>query len=85
MPNYYMHLFNSVGPVRDEEGRDLPDLAAAREEAIRNARSIMAEEIRAGGLDLSARIEIASPTPDDLCDTLVFSDAVTICHAGDKK
>ena len=29
VPYYYLHLFNDIGPVHDEEGHEYPDLAAA--------------------------------------------------------
>ncbi len=84
MTIFYLHLFNRLGAILDEEGRDLPDLAAAREEAIRNARSIMAEEVRAGELDLNARIDIAGPRADQVHFTLPFSDALVIRMAGER-
>ena len=42
MPRFYFHLLN----VDAEEGTELPDLAAAREHAIRNARFTMATRSR---------------------------------------
>lgn len=37
VPRYYFHLLNDLD-APDEEGKELPDLAAAREQARYNAR-----------------------------------------------
>ena len=76
MPRYYFHLHNGA-TSRDEEGRELADLAAAREEAIKAARDLMGEDIRAGLLRLGQRIEILD---EDGAEVLVvpFAEAVMI-------
>jgi hypothetical protein len=58
MPRYFFHIYNDV-IAEDEEGAELPDMAAAREHAICGARSLMAEEVVAGRLCLHHRIEVA--------------------------
>jgi uncharacterized protein DUF6894 len=75
MPHYHFHLHNSVGSVEDEEGRDLPDLAAAREEGLGDIRSIIAEDVRHGRLDLCGRLEVVDGT-GRLLLTLAFVDAL---------
>jgi hypothetical protein len=40
MPKYYLHLWDGDLFEEDDEGTDLPDLAAAREEALRFAQEI---------------------------------------------
>ncbi|HEY1606082.1 MAG TPA: hypothetical protein VGF77_10860 [Allosphingosinicella sp.] len=58
MPLFKFHVFNDDQTI-DREGRDLPDLDAARAYAIECARAIMAEEIKAkGDIDLRHWIEI---------------------------
>lgn len=76
MPRFYFNLRNDL-VVDDEEGLELPDLAAAREYALFNARSIAAENVHKGKLNLSHRIEI---TDDDkqVLATVSFADAVTV-------
>ena len=37
MPRYFFHLRDDEELIRDEEGADLPDLAAARKEAALSA------------------------------------------------
>jgi hypothetical protein len=58
MTHYFFNIIDGTR-IEDEEGMDLPDLAAARDEAIRNARSIMADAIWSGRLPLDEVIEIA--------------------------
>ena len=77
MPRYYMHVCNGAGFVEDEEGRDLPDDATARSEAIVAARDIMGAELRNGELDLSSFIEVEDEKRN-LLFTIHFGDAVKI-------
>ena len=58
MPCYYFNIYNGTGLTEDHEGRDLPDDAAAREEAVKGIRSIVSEEVLRGQLDLGGRIEV---------------------------
>ena len=48
MPRFYIHLLSDDLDAHDEEGMDLPDMAAAREEACRSAREVVAFEIKGG-------------------------------------
>ena len=76
MPHYYFHLHNHVG-ARDEEGQDLPDLAAAREEAIRGARDLMAEGIKQGEVELDDWIEVQDESGAQVL-AVQFRDAVDV-------
>jgi hypothetical protein len=58
MPRYHFNLYNSVGFVPDEEGRELPDVETAREEALKGARAIIADDVLQGRLDLKGRLEV---------------------------
>jgi hypothetical protein len=51
---YFFHVASGSGTVRDEEGSDLSDLDAAREEAIKDARILMSDAIL-DGRDISQR------------------------------
>jgi hypothetical protein len=77
MPLFYLHAHNSTGFVEDEEGQDLPDLAAARAAAVDGIRSILAGEVRAGSLDTRGRIDIADDTGRVLA-TVRFREAVEL-------
>lgn len=58
MPRFYLHISDGHEFIEDEEGMELKDAEAAREEAIRGARDVMAEDIRSGELNLSSFIEV---------------------------
>lgn len=45
MPRYFMHIEDRHGRIEDEEGSELPNLAAAREEALASARQMWAAAI----------------------------------------
>jgi hypothetical protein len=60
MERYFLHLKKAgVGILEDEEGSDLPDLQAARDEALRAARDIVADAIKAGS-DLNTEAVIVA-------------------------
>jgi hypothetical protein len=60
MPKFYFHLQNSIN-VRDDEGMELPSLAAAKEHATIAARALMADDIKGmGEITLSHHITIAN-------------------------
>jgi hypothetical protein len=79
MPKYYLNIHNGLGFVQDEEGCVLDDSEAAREQAIRGARSIISAEVLAGTIDLRGKIEILAED-GSLALIVPFSDAVTICE-----
>ena len=58
MTRFHFNIRNGSGFVADEEGRELADAEAARAEAVKGARSILADEVLQGRLDLSGRIEV---------------------------
>lgn len=58
MPRFYFNLFNDATTI-DEEGVELPDLAAAMAQARTGAAQLIAETITAGRrIDLDHRIEV---------------------------
>ena len=60
MSRYYFHVRDRDGDVsRDQEGQDLPDLAAAQREAIFTNREMLGERILHGGTLDHRQIEIA--------------------------
>lgn len=77
MRRFYFHVCNGTGFVEDEKGLELPDLEAARAEAIRRARSVMASDVQRGMLDLSSFIEIEEEGCK-LSETLAFEAAVDL-------
>lgn len=81
MPHFYLHLSNGSGDTRDEEGIDLPDLQAARSEAVSSIRSILKDELALGSLDLDGHVRIADGNGNVLCD-VPFTEAVDIRRPG---
>lgn len=76
MPRYYLHVFNDEITL-DEEGLELPDLEAARQEALESARSLVCDAVHKGYLNLDHRIEIETEGRKHLL-TLTFREAFTI-------
>jgi len=74
---FHFNIHNSVGFVPDEEGRELPDLDTARAEALKGARSLIADEVLQGRLDLRGRLDVADAEENVLL-TVAFADAVEI-------
>lgn len=71
------HLRNSGGYFPDEEGIDLPDLAAVRAAAVEGARSIIAHEAAVGRLPLSTVMEVDGEDGVRLFD-LPFRETVVL-------
>jgi hypothetical protein len=76
MPRFFFNLFDE-GTKIDEVGVELPDLAAAREAALEEARAILGDEARSGHIDLSHRIEVEDEQRRPVL-LLPFSAAVEI-------
>ncbi len=76
MPRFFFNLHNDLD-APDPEGRELPDLAAARDAAIREARELAAETVMQGRLDLGHFIEVADAAGAPLF-RVRFGEAVTV-------
>ena len=76
MPRFYFHLHNDI-EAPDEEGLELPDLEAARSEAIRTGRELVAEAVRNGQVNLSHWIEIQDESGAQVL-AVSFGDTVKI-------
>ena len=76
MPRFYFHLFEEE-EFRDLEGRELADLAAAREHAVENARVMVCESVKKGHLNLDHYIVIEDEQGRHAL-TVTFRDAFTI-------
>lgn len=57
MPRFYFNLHDDI-VIDDEEGADLPDLAAAKRCAVTTARELACQEIKEGKLHLGHSIEV---------------------------
>jgi hypothetical protein len=77
VPLYYFNVHNSIGFTEDEEGQQLADLDAARAEGLKGVRSILAEDVSRGHLDLAGRLEVVDGL-GALVLTIPFSEAVAV-------
>jgi hypothetical protein len=48
VPRYFLHIRSEGQLIRDEEGANVADVAAARELAVQGARDLLAEKLRTG-------------------------------------
>ena len=58
MPRFFFHIHEAGAVAPDEHGRELRDLDAARQEALKGARSILSADVMTGLVDLGGRIEV---------------------------
>jgi hypothetical protein len=77
MPVYFLDVCDSVVVAGDPEGRELPNLDAARREAIVGIRSILAHEAAEGRLDLRGEIRIKNAR-GDVVRVVPYADALEI-------
>jgi hypothetical protein len=77
MPRFYFHLCERGTLCIDEEGRELPDLAAVRAEAMLEARELIGADARSGQLWLHSSIEVTNEAGENV-HTLAFSDAIAL-------
>jgi hypothetical protein len=77
MPLYFLDVYNRTGCSRDEEGMELPDLDAARAQAVDGIRSILQDEVGHGAIDFEGRVEVRDENGTILA-TIVYREAVTV-------
>jgi hypothetical protein len=82
MPLFFLHVYNRTGSSRDEEGLDLPDLDAARTQAVQGIRSILRDEVGRGKIDFEGHIDIADESGRVLA-TVTYHDAVDLREEGE--
>ena len=77
MPRFYFHICDGAGFVEDEEGREMRDADAARAEAVKGARGLMADDLQRGTLALSSFVEVEDEN-HHLLFTISFKDMIEI-------
>ena len=75
MPRYYFHVREGGELSRDTEGQDLPNVEAARREAIAASREILGDKLLHGGSLNSRTIEISDET-GHVVDVVSSSDVL---------
>ena len=76
MPRFFFHLFNDEDTF-DREGMELPDEAAAHEQAVRAAKDMASQGVADGRLVLNNRIEVIDERGETI-DTVYFRDVVHV-------
>ena len=76
MARFFFHLVDSVDVLLDEEGIELPRDDVAQN-AMRQARSMIAHDAAAGRIDFGYRIDVKDEA-GMLVHSLPFADAVQI-------
>jgi hypothetical protein len=77
MPRYFFHIRGSDGLIRDPDGSDLPDLNAARIEAEKAARDLLANLLRAGEA-LDGQVFEISDEHGQLLESLPFRSVLRL-------
>lgn len=77
MTKYFFHKRDGSELVEDEEGTDLPNLEAARNEAILAAREMMAEMVLEGKVVDGQQFEINSEE-GSIVDIVTFKSAIKL-------
>ncbi len=76
MPRYFFHIYDDL-IAHDEEGVELPNVSAARLNALIGARSLIAEQVKRGYLVLSHWIDVVDEHGEPVM-TVTFGDAVDV-------
>jgi hypothetical protein len=77
LPRYHLHILCDGEVIKDDEGGEFFDEAAAVKEAVRSIRSLVCGDVVGGALDLDLSIEIRDDQ-DARLQEVVFEDAITI-------
>jgi uncharacterized protein DUF6894 len=83
MPRFYLHLCNGTGFTEDAEGKDYPNVDAARADAITALRDVLAGEMKQGQLLPASFIEVEDEN-HNLVLTVAFADAVIVAASGER-
>jgi hypothetical protein len=74
---YYFDIQNGHGFVADEEGLELPDPEAARNEALTSIRAILSDEVGTGVVDLTGHLHVRDQNGAHVME-MSFSEAVEL-------
>jgi hypothetical protein len=81
VPHYFFDLHNDIDVI-DDEGRDLPDLDAARAHALAEARTMIEASIaESGKVDLRHHMDVRDQS-GEVVHSLLFEDAVQFLREG---
>ena len=77
MPRFYLHIRDGDRFLEDPDGSELPDLDAARAEAMASARELLADKIKAGEVVNGQRFEIVDEA-GEVRATVPVKDAIRL-------
>ena len=75
MPRFFLHIDDGTQRIEDKEGSELPNLEAAREEALGSARQLWAAAILRQQ-DIGSRRFVIVSGDGDVADTVEMDDAL---------
>ena len=78
MARFFLHIYNGAGLTEDDDGQELAGLDEARASAVAGIRSLLAEELLSGTIDLRGRIEIFGEDDQEPLEIVHFRDVVTV-------
>ena len=81
MPRFFLHIEDGTQRIEDTEGSELPDLAAARQEALKAARQLWAAAIL-DNRDISMRRFLIVDADDGVIDTVAMDEALPAALLG---
>ncbi|MDB5552412.1 MAG: hypothetical protein JWL86_2396 [Rhizobium sp.] len=77
MPRYFFHIRTADELILDPDGSDLPDLDAARCEAVQSARDLVANLLREGQILDGQAFEI-SDEADNVLERVTFRSVIRL-------
>jgi len=75
MPRFFLHIDDGTQRIEDKEGSELPDLEAAREEALGAARQLWAAAMLTGR-DIGTGSFLIANAKDVVIETVEIDDAL---------
>ena len=78
MQRFFVHLRDHVHPINDPDGVELPDLSAARQNALNAARDLLSADIKTGLIDIFFRIDDVADEGGQVVHSLPFAQAFTV-------
>lgn len=76
MPRYFFDTCNGHSLSSDDEGRELPDIKAARREAIEDAKELIAEAIFRADNATLGEVRVRPSADDDWVVTVPFKEVI---------
>ena len=77
MLRFYLNLRIGEQWIEDQEGFDLPSVDAARQTSVEETRSLLADDVACGKIDLRGCIEVTDET-GSVVATVPFAEPVEV-------